>query len=261
MKQVIYESIKQYLNRDLSESDRFAFENQLKTDPEFAEEVATWAAIYQGLQEHGDEKLSAELTELGKTFLQQQTAAPDMHAKTNPEKLKSRFEWPRWAYAAAALILLLVIALPLYQKLGNNDNTYASAGDLYAKHFKLPAVEGVRGNNGGPWRTAYEQRKFPEAIAALEQLLSDPENRRPSNTHLYLGLSQLGLSQAAQAVASFEQVSPNSEEWSDAQWYTALAYLKLNDITKAKTMLQAIKNEARHPWQAEAAEILKQLKE
>lgn len=260
MQHNIYDNIKQYLNEQLPETDRLAFEQQMKTDPEFAEEVATWAAIYQGIQEHGDEVLNTELTHLGKNLLKQQSDSTTMRAKVNQEQLKSRAMVPRWVYAAAALLLLLVIALPLYQKLNDPANTYASAETLYSENFQMPNAPAVRDATLSSWRQAYENKQFPEAIAELEKLLSNPAYPRKAEAQLFIGLSHLGAGDAQNAIETFQNVSPDSFEWEDAQWYTAMAYLKLNDTEKAKSILQALSVQASAELRAKAVKVLTQIK-
>ena len=260
MENLLYDRIKQYQNRQMTEADRMAFEDQVKTDPDFANEVAAWSTIYQAIQKNGDEALHAELMDIGEGLLKQQSDAPDMTATVNPEKLKSRFSVPRWVYAAAALLLLLVIALPLYQRLSSPEATYASTDDLFREYFRQPPTEGVRDIATNNWKEAYNQGKYGEAITALEALLTDPNNRRPSRTHLYIGLSYLGLQQDQKAIEAFQKVGHDSEEWGDAQWYSAMAWLKLGDAKNAKALLQSIADETGHSWTGEPRQILEKLK-
>lgn len=257
MDELLYERIKRYQNGQMPESERLAFENQLETDAAFAAEVATWAAIRQGLQDKGDASLHAELMDLGKQLLQEQTPAPDLTARVNPEQTARRFALPRWVYAAAAVLLLLLIALPMYQRL--NQPEYASADALYGEYFKQPPVQGVRDAGAAPWREAYEKGQYAAAVAALEKSLADSSESRPSRARLYLGLSHLALQQPQEAIAAWQQVGQNSDEWPDAQWYTALAYLRLGDTVQAKKQLQDIARDNSHPWQTSAAQILKKL--
>ena len=77
MDESLYLRIKQYKNGQLTEAECAAFEQQMRTDPAFAEEVATWAAIIQGIQEKGDAQLNAELMDFGKQLLQASDAAPE----------------------------------------------------------------------------------------------------------------------------------------------------------------------------------------
>lgn len=257
MDELLYERIKRYQNGQMPESERLAFESQMDTDAAFAAEVATWAAIRQGLQEKGDATLHAELMDLGKQLLREQASAPDLTAQVNPQQTARRFTLPRWVYAAAALVLLLLIALPMYQRL--NQPAYASADALYAEYFKQPPVQGVRDADAAPWREAYEKGQYAAVVAALEKSLADSSESRPSRAYLYLGLSHLALQQPQKAITAWQQEGQNSDEWPDAQWYTALAYLKLGDTAQAKKRLQDIARDTTHPWKTSAAQILKKL--
>jgi hypothetical protein len=260
MNETLYERIKQYQNRQLSELERSAFEQQLQTDPAFAEEVSELATLYQGIQAKGDEELQLQLMDLGKQLLQEAEHAPEMAAQARAHKLAKRFNLPRWAYAVAALFLLLLLALPLYQRLNQAGNSLASAEQLYSEHFQMPAAPTVRDAAVSTWRTAYEQKKYPEAIAALEGLLSDPNYPRPAEAQLFLGLSRMGAGQFQQAINDLQQVSADSSGWDDAQWYLALAYLKQGDTTKAKTLLQNISKQANNTRQKLAENMLTQLR-
>ncbi len=260
MDEQLFERIKQYKNRQMSEEGRLAFENQLKTDPVFAEEVAFWAAIQQGIQDKGDVTLNDELMGLGKQLLQTEAGTPEMTAQVNQDKLASRRAVPRWAFAAAAMLLLLLIAWPVYQRLSGPETTYALAQTLYSEHFSLPPASILRGTSINQWQEAYEQKQFPQAIAALEGMLADSSFKRRSEAFLFLGICHLGMEQPQEALTALEQVSPDSFAWEDAQWYTSMAYLKLGDSAKAITYLKNIAGQANQVRKEEAGQILKRLK-
>lgn len=256
----LFDRMLQYRNRQMPESERSAFEEQLKNDPAFAEEFASWAAIYTGIQEKGDETLDRELFALGKKLLAEEADAPNISTDVNQNQLARRFQLPRWAYAVAALVLLLLVSWPLYQRLNGPDTTFASAETLFADHFKAPVAPVVRDAAPELWRDAYTQKRYAEAIATLEQRLADPNMNRKSEAFLFLGLSYLGAGNADKALAAFRQVSPDSFEYEDAQWYQALAFLKSDNTAQARILLQTIASQRGNARQAEAAQILKQLK-
>jgi tetratricopeptide (TPR) repeat protein len=260
MDQLLYDSIKQYKNRQMPEAERLAFESRIKSDPDFAAEVSAWAAIYAGIQEKGDADLNAELTMLGRQLLQEQSGAPEMTASVNRDAVARRFAIPRWVYAAAALFLLLMVAWPVYQRLNNPENTYASAETLYNEHFRQPGATTVRGGGTAPWRAAYEQKRYAEAITELTKEIANTPGQPHSEAYLYLGLAQLGAGQAKEAIEAFRQVGSDSTYADDAQWYQALAYLKLGDIDNAKKLLQAIAAQTGHEKRGEAGMMWKRLK-
>ena len=260
MDESLYLLIKQYKNGQLTEAEHAAFEQQMQTDPAFAEEVATWAAIFHGIQEKGDAQLNTELMDLGKELLQVSTAAPEMTAKVNPELITRRFSIPRWAYAAAALMLLLLVAWPVYQRFGVQESTYASAETLFSKHFSAPDAPTVRDGGAILWQVAYKQQQYAEAAATLQQLLDDPNYKRRSEAQLFLGISRLAAGQPQKALEILQQVNSDNFEWEEAQWYTMLAYLKLGDTAKAKNLLQTIAAQTGNARQQAASTLLKQIK-
>ncbi|MEI6409505.1 MAG: hypothetical protein WCR52_08990 [Bacteroidota bacterium] len=256
----LFDRMLQYRNRQMPEAERSAFEAQLKNDPAFAEEFATWAAIYTGIQEKGDETLDRELFALGKKLLAEDAEAPNTIAPQAPNLKARRVMLPRWAYAVAAFALLLLLAWPVYQRLNSPENAYASAETLFSEHFQQPSAPVVRDAAAEPWRDAYTQKHYPEAIAALEQRLADPNFSRRSEANLFLGLAYLGTKNAPKAIAAFQQVSPDSFEFEDAQWFQALALLQSGDIHQARILLQTIASHRGTARQAEAAQMLKQIK-
>ena len=86
-----------------------------------------------------------------------------------------------------------------------------------------------------------------------------------SAVQVYLGISLLGSGQAKEAAEVLERHlastggKPLFEE--DAQWYLALAWLKMGDVEQARKQLSGISENPTHPRQSAAADILQQLKE
>ena len=251
MDEYLYERIKQYQSGQLPEADRLAFEQQLATDPAFADEVAAWAAVHAGIQEKGDAELNRQLTDLGRQLLRQTS-----HTTDSPLR---RRHFPRWAYAAAAAILLLLLAWPLYQRLSRPQA--ADPGALYAAYFHPLQAPALRDAAAPPWQTAYQKQQYPAAIAALQTLLADTAYARRAEAQLFLGISYLAAGQAPEALAAFDQVSNESISFDEAQWFSALAYLKQNDPEAAKRLLQSIANQAGHSRRTEAGQLLQQLNE
>ncbi len=116
MDESLYLRIKQYKNGQLTEAERMAFEQQMQTDPAFAEEVATWAAIFQGIQEKGDAQLNNELMDFGKQLLQTSAAAPEMTAKVNPELMTRRAFWRNITMILTALTLFVGAVYLIFRK-------------------------------------------------------------------------------------------------------------------------------------------------
>lgn len=258
MEHQTYELLKRYAQRQMTEAERTGFEKRLETDAAFAEEVAVWAAIYKGIEAEGDHQMDAKLRILGKKLIQSETAELSTTTVNTPQT--RRFQIPRWAYAAAAALLLLLVAWPIYQNLNPSTPAYADNKALFEQHFRLPPAPEVRDAQIAAWRNAYQKKDYSGAVAELEKLLSDPNYTRRSEASLFLGLSHLAAGQGQKALGAFQKVSPDSFDWEDAQWYSALAYIIIDDVVHAKQTLGDIAGKTGHPHQREAQDMLAVMK-
>lgn len=254
MEHQTYNLLKRYALKQMSEAERADFEKRLETDAAFAGEAAAWAAIYKGIQAEGDRQLDAELRDFGKKLMQSESAELSVTVANVPQTRK--FQIPRWAYTAAAALLLLLVAWPIYQKLQPPTPAYADNKALFEQHFRLPPAPEVRDAQATEWRDAYQKKDYAAATTELEKLLADPNYARRSEANLFLGLSYLVTQQGQKALAAFQKVSPDSFDWEDAQWYSALAYIIIDDVVHAKQTLGEISGENGHPHQREAQEML-----
>jgi hypothetical protein len=58
------------------------------------------------------------------------------------------------------------------------------------------------------------------------------------------------------AITHFDAINPESSFVQDAEWFRALAFLKMENLAEAKKAFQKIVNQPRHYKHAEALEIL-----
>lgn len=253
-----YELLKRYAKGQMSESERADFEKRLDTDAEFAADIATWATIYKGIQAEGDRQLTSRLNELGKKLMQSESAG--LSATTVNMTQAKKYRIPRWAYAAAALLLLLLVAWPIYQNLQFSAPVYADSKALFEQYFQAPPAPQVRDAQVTAWRVSYENKDYPAAITQLEQLLADPNFTNRSEANLYLGISYLAAGKGRDALAALGRVNPDSFDWDDAQWYSALSFLIIDDVVQAKQTLKDISGKNGHSHQQEAQKMLDSMK-
>lgn len=258
MEHQTYELLKRYANGQMPEAERIDFENKLKTDAAFAREAAEWAAIIKGLQAEGDRQLDENLHPLGARLMQSEDAG--LRATVVNTAPARNFQMPRWLYAAAAVLLLLLIGWPIYQTLRPSVPVYADNRALFEKNFRVPATRGVRDAQTTPWQVAYQNKDYTGAAEQLEKLLAEPNQSNRSEAHLYLGISYLAAGQGQQALAAFGKVSSDSFDRDDAQWYSALAYIIIDDVVHAKQTLGEIAGKDGHPHRQEATEMLDAMK-
>lgn len=253
MEQQTYELLKRYALGQMLETERKEFELRLESDAAFAAEVSTWLSVQNGIQAEGDRRLEEELHNLGKKLMQEK----DSEFSATSGRV---FHLPRWAYAAAAALLLLLLAWPVYRTLQPSGPVYAGNKALFEQHFRTPPPPEVRDAKITSWREAYQRKNYAVSAAELEKLLADPNYTGRSEANLYLGISRLAAGQAQEALAALGQVSPDSYDWDEAQWYSALAFLIIDDVVHAKPVLQSIADKNGHNRQKEAQEMLDTLK-
>jgi tetratricopeptide (TPR) repeat protein len=78
----------------------------------------------------------------------------------------------------------------------------------------------------------YDQKKYPEAIAALEKAVQteDPHSPEYAESTLYIGQSYFSLSQPAKAIPWLEKTAPTVE----VQYMLGNAYMQVRDVEGAE---------------------------
>ncbi|MFK8058059.1 MAG: hypothetical protein AB8F78_18170 [Saprospiraceae bacterium] len=163
------------------------------------------------------------------------------------------------ALQIAALLLVTIGGLYLF----TNDQPQTGS-QLFAAHFELPEQANVRANTNriASWEEAmnsYAAKDYEGTIQLLSSAIDQKDSPYQDRVHLYLGLSQLMENEELQAITSFEKVRPESSYIHDAEWFTAMAYLKVEDMEKAKVALSKIAAKPRHFKHKEVLAILDRL--
>lgn len=240
----IFDLVERYERGRMSASERLTLEKRYTSDEVFAAEADAQMIALRLMDEVGDQALKAELTAMlaekpqGRTVLMSQR---------------------NWYLAAAAGVLLLLGTWVIY-----TQTATLSPNELYAAHFDLPAVSNIR-DTETPTETAWNEalgqfrdKQFVDASQSLTALLNDPAFTHTSEAHLYLGISSLALDKTDEAISQLALVAAQSTFSQDASWYTALAYLKAEELEKAMTAFEAVANDETHYRHKEARKILEE---
>ncbi len=161
-------------------------------------------------------------------------------------------------YAIAAVIIFGIISLLF---LFTRNQLHES---LFAEYYKpfpntIPIVRSQDAGNllqQAMW--AYEKRSYTEASKHLQDLLDqEPENVL---AHFYLGNALLFLNRPGQAVSHFQKIryQNNHKLQEHVEWYLGLAYLKLREIERARTIFAEI-NARNGTYQKQSRELLDRL--
>ncbi len=149
-----------------------------------------------------------------------------------------------WTASAAAVAL---IAFLLLYGPGPSPSSYEQLADNYlTTEFYENREEDDRGEQdveqiNQEAISAYNQKDFSTAIARYEAIIiSGQANDRH---YFFLGLSHLYTAAYQEAINHLLQVpllNPSSKFMQEHRWFLALAYLKNNQVSEGKTILQSI---------------------
>jgi tetratricopeptide (TPR) repeat protein len=245
-----YELIDNYLSNNLSNEEKLAFEQQVATNPQLAEELAIYKAINDTMQQNvaGNENLFKETI----APLQQQyfnnTDAKVVTMPTNKAKVRKMIFG---AIAAAAILIIVFTLVPIGGSKQSSDELYAQ----YATHEIIENT--VRGTNEKNYlqlgTDLYNTKKYAEAIPYLEKVKDSS-----AQAMLLLGISYTQTNNIINAHISYDNIIKGESVFKEkAIWYKALAYLKNKELANCKTQLNKLLNS--ETYKKNATTILKNL--
>ncbi len=232
----------------LNKEEDKQFRQGLQKDNKLAERVKIRRDVINGIEAFGRKDLKNQLKVIHKEVIGQ---------KASPAKRRSLLPY----LAAAASILILVMAVAYLMNQGGVPNSQ----ELYASYFKPYDISGAQRSEGNEQliqlEKLYANQKYAEALPLLEIQLNADETKS-SDLLLAAGISNLELNQSEKALSYFNRITAkgdfNFED--EVRWYSALAYLKQDDITKAKELLEILSGDASADHSKEAKRLLDQLK-
>ncbi|MFK7810711.1 MAG: hypothetical protein AB8F74_23080 [Saprospiraceae bacterium] len=232
-----YDQIDRYLRSELSLEEQRTLERRMEADEEFSIEVALHREIAESI---GGEKTAAFRQKL-KTTNESWKMTEDKETDALIRKLKiSRL------IAVAATVAILIISTLYFSNNTSTNNTT----DLFAQNFdSYPMLLNERAAteqsvNLKEAVKAYTTSEFLIAASAFKELSAIETDNVAYQ--FYEGVALLSSNQSERAAEILEPIiaktdQPFSEQ---AHWYTALAYLKIGDLQKAKFYFSEIKEGA-----------------
>jgi hypothetical protein len=146
--------------------------------------------------------------------------------------------------ASAGLVVVAVFIYYLYTQYASLE----APGKIYKSNFNPPKsiVEDMKNHRGAEMGNDsvgarpnqcdqvledadayYKQKKYGEALAALEIICDQGETVCESDAWYYKGIIELDLGQPEESIASFAKVSDIERFGEDLYWYQALAVVKV----------------------------------
>ncbi|MBK8966418.1 MAG: tetratricopeptide repeat protein [Saprospiraceae bacterium] len=267
--------IEQYLDGTLPPDERAAVEAQLTTDPALATELRLHEAARAAVEVQAMLDRRDRIQRRGKKMLFWKKWHWQIQDALEAVFVQKRDDSPgrlRWgligglSLATAALVLYLInpgLFFPeTNQSTGPMVITREQAAEAYDTYFQRLDLRNTLGASDTDTlfqraQNLYTAGNCTAALQTLEALLNDQTFERRPMALLLKGTCQLDQGQAEAALETLRQVPPAAAGLhQDAQWYIALAYLKLERTDDAGSLLRTIADDARHRHGAEAQRLL-----
>ena len=249
--------IQHYLDGTLTGEDLQRFQQKLDQDGEFAREVEDYEMLHRGLEGIGAEMFAGEVKEWEQDFQEKPSFSP------TPSKEGTRGSFQRYYYAIAAAVTLLIMVWffwPATQPSQDPQQLFAEYYEPYGEMIrergdtlsgvKELLLEGIE---------AYQRREYPIAVERLAAY----NQKRPKDhrVFMYLAISHLEMQQYAQAEQYFSQAMQHPDYRQQAQWYQALSFMRANQLDRAMSLLQEIRDiDPPHYQRQRAIELLDRIK-
>jgi len=265
--QELYETIEAYLNGEMTDEEKTAFEAQLNQDESLAQEVQLHADIVLTLQSQQKLKHKQHWQQLLADEAKNKQAESKETIVFNPANSRNIFG--NFLFRIAAILLLAVGTYFVWQQFTVSDNPGQLAWQQWTETETTNQWSGIRGTGGNTadaekevFTKAVELYKNQEYNTAIENLNAIPlQSTIYPDAQLLQSMSYLQLKQPGEAISRLTVlVQPENDHLlkDQASWYLALAYLQNNQTSFAKELLEKIVSDKSMHWDR-AGELLKKI--
>ncbi|WP_299715823.1 hypothetical protein [uncultured Tenacibaculum sp.] len=264
------EAIDQYLDGEMNESEKLSFENQLSQDDKL-NEAFTLQQEMRLLYSDDDwvsQDLSLLKTQKAKELRNYLDSKEALKLKTTLHEIvvenrvvpKNNNLFKRISIAASVLIFITASYFFFIKNDYNNIELYTT---YYSKELSvLPSTIDRNDNNNlvSKGQLYFEEKNFNEAIATLLEYQKINTTSINTLSYTFCGFSYLELNQFNKAREQFDFLKNSKTLQSKkANWYTALTYLKEDNKTELKSILENITANTTNYNYKEALDLLSKL--
>lgn len=244
------DKIDDYLMGNLNPNDLVEFENEMKRNTDFNNEVIVRQQFFEGVESVGRDDLRKELKSIHLEMQEDLSKAPQSKRSNK-------------------LILLIVLSVCLVgaflaNHFYNKMKISSTPEDVYMAYyepFKLSSVK--RSGSEQAYlqiKENYENKQYA-AVVHNEVLTGENINTLPSEILMAVGVSHLELKNLNASTKFFnlilERGDFNFED--EATWYASLAALRKGDKNKAVNLLQVLVADAQRDHHDEAVKLLEDI--
>ena len=251
------QQIEQYLNNQLSESEKIAFETRLNTEEDLKIEFDKHELAHRALDYMIAKSLKQQLEALEAEEKIEEIKEEKESKIVKMEPRNNRFQIMRWVAAAASIALLIGFFF------FNYGGSKYSGSELAALNYQLPESSARR--NGIPVypeviENGLELLKAKDFNAAISTFSQVPESDDYYlEAQYYLGHAYYGIEDFGNAVQAFEIMAESNDirYGQAAEWYGLLSCIAQNGDCKEK--LNIITANKKHKFYKKAVQLKKKL--
>ena len=220
----------QYLDNELDDEARVVLEKKLASDDELKNQLKRLQLSRDAIRLYG---LKQQVNVIGKAIAGQGTV------QSSPDISKFR-TITRWGLRVAAILILVIAGIGVY------EYTTISSNNLYAELYQPYELGTSRSNESlDEVASAYKKKDYTSSIAAFQ---SQPEHSTAD--YFYVGQAYLAQNNFGEAVNNLQRALQSSQTTHqfvyESEFYLALAYLKSDDIEKARPLFEKIHADKDH---------------
>jgi len=225
------EIIDRYLEGQLNAEDVILFEEKLKSDPEFAQDVEIHKMAINAIYVHSRDELKQKLK--------------DIHDNRVNRSLTVKFPY---RIAASIAVIFLISSVVFYITMNRTPN-YSKLFDESFVPYQDMISQQSRGENNddklliNEAMKYYNQKKFDKAVLLFDKIVKSKQSN--DAVIYYYGISCLGSKENNIAIELLSRLSENHESmfYEQSKWYLALGYLYRKDKENTvKTLCDIIQN-------------------
>jgi len=239
-------SIEQFLANEMAPSERTAFKNELRSNPDLARELKLAQAIDSAI-------LSDDVIDLRQKLI----AAINAGKVSEKEVPVVRINTRKWWYAAASLLALVAVSATLYLQTNRNLST----DSLFSQYYNSENIVDItRGDeNIVDAVIKFQQKDYSTASVMFKKILDKDESNIA--VWFYYGISNIETQNYQNSIKAFNTIINQNDNLyiEHAEWYLGLCYLKNNQKDKAMDQFVAIASNPENFHHQEAKNILEKL--
>jgi len=225
------EQIESYLQNNMSEENRAAFEEKLASDEHFRILFEDTKKLILGIE-------TASLKDNLEAFHDEMTGVKRLKTRfgaNHPKNKTKSFPWTRVKWYAAASILLILGTFWFQQDPSNSEA-------LYAKHFVPdPGLATTMGSTQNyefyKAMVQYKQGDYDKAIENWEAF--ENTGKMTDTLHYFIGVAYLANGDQYKAIKYLQPLQEEAQNpfQKETAYYLGLAYLKADNVEDAKKYL------------------------